>query len=311
MGFAAPRVLRHDRRMRTLNAGMTGDDVAAWQNFLVGLGHFWLEVTRVFDPETVTSTKLFQENNNLTRDGVVGPKTLAAAQTAGFEVGPGSALPPPPSWIPMTPAQRALAFGSFAYVPAPVPGNPEAIRITDGWAQKNITVVHIPELVGIKGAPSSCTIPFHTKGAKQLADLWRAWADAGLLPLVQSFDGSWAPRFIRGSRTVLSNHAWGTAFDINAAWNPLGAKPKVRGEKGSVLDLIPLAQEHGFAWGGRFSRTDAMHFELGKLLFVLRAVVAPRRIDREDAVAAVDAPERRDHTVGLRGRGGVAGSGHG
>ena len=39
-----------------------------------------------------------------------------------------------------------------------------------------------------------------------------------------AYAGANAPRFIRGSKTVLGNHAFGTAFDINTAWNALGAQ---------------------------------------------------------------------------------------
>jgi hypothetical protein len=71
------------------------------------------------------------------------------------------------------------------------------------------------------------------------------------------------PRFIRGSHSVLSNHAYGTAFDINAPWNALGVRPALVGKPGSVRELVPLAAEHGFAWGGHFrTRPDGMHFEL-------------------------------------------------
>jgi hypothetical protein len=74
--------------------------------------------------------------------------------------------------------------------------------------------------------------------------------------------------FVRGlaHRQVLSNHAFGTAFDINYAWNKLGAEPAVESMKGSVYPLIPLAHKHGFYWGGHFSRKDGMHFEIAKVI---------------------------------------------
>jgi len=73
------------------------------------------------------------------------------------------------------------------------------------------------------------------------------------------------PSFIRGWRTTLSNQSWGTAFDINAAWNGLGRRPPLVGEKGSVRELVQLANQHGFYWGGHFSkRPDGMHFEVGQ-----------------------------------------------
>ncbi len=78
--------------------------------------------------------------------------------------------------------------------------------------------------------------------------------------------GSYVPRFIRGSRTTLSNHAFGTAFDINTRENALGAIPALVGKHGSVRKLVPLANQHGFYWGGHFkSRKDGMHFEIAEL----------------------------------------------
>ena len=89
----------------------------------------------------------------------------------------------------------------------------------------------------------------------------------GLLEGVLSFDGAYNPRFMRGSREVLSAHAFGVAFDINARWNRVGTIPEPAGEKGSVRELVALANEFGFFWGGHFKRRpDGMHFELVKLL---------------------------------------------
>jgi hypothetical protein len=36
----------------------------------------------------------------------------------------------------------------------------------------------------------------------------------------------------------------------------LGTMPALRGEHGSVRELVPLANAHGFYWGGHFSRRD-------------------------------------------------------
>ena len=65
---------------------------------------------------------------------------------------------------------------------------------------------------------------------------------------------------------TLSNHAWGTAFDINAALNPRGTVPVFRGQPGSVRELVPRANDLGFYWGGHFSRRDGMHFEVARVL---------------------------------------------
>ena len=51
----------------------------------------------------------------------------------------------------------------------------------------------------------------------------------------------------------------------NRFWNKLGAEPARRGAKGSVFDLVPLANRHGFYWGGHFAkRRDGMHFEFAR-----------------------------------------------
>ena len=69
-----------------------------------------------------------------------------------------------------------------------------------------------------------------------------------MLKHILTFDGAYAPRFIRCSNKTLSNHAFGTAFDINADKNPLGAQPALAGRKGCVFELVPTAHQFGFYW---------------------------------------------------------------
>ncbi len=107
---------------------------------------------------------------------------------------------------------------------------------------------------------------WNKRASKQLDDLWKAWEAAGLLPLIKTYEGAYVPRLIRGSTRSLSNHAYGTAFDINYQWNQLGKTPAKPGTTGSVWELVPLAHEHGFFWGGFFGRGDGMHFEVCKIL---------------------------------------------
>ncbi len=96
--------------------------------------------------------------------------------------------------------------------------------------------------------------------------LWKAWKKAGLMDRVVTWDGSYVFRLIRGSKTTLSNHSWGSAFDINVRWNGLGKMPALVGKKGSLRELVPLANAYGFYWGGHYRRRkDGMHFECVKL----------------------------------------------
>lgn len=246
-----------------------------WENFLLGQGYYWLEVDGIFDDDLHNSTESFQKSRGLRPDGVVGPRTYSVALDLGFpgvdddtQETEGPNWPPRPDGIAsLNASAKEALFGKFAYVPAPTSTNPEAIRITDSWSTLNITTVEVPQLKNVLGAPKSGVVPIHSKIAEQFKALWQAWEDEGLLPLVTDFGGTWVPRFIRGSRTSLSNHAWGTAFDINVSANPLGAVPTLVGRRGSVRKLVPLALEHGFFWGGWYpNRPDGMHFEAIRIL---------------------------------------------
>lgn len=265
--------------MRLLKLGVRGEDVERWENFLRGLKSCSnIVVDELFDDATHEETKDFQRAVGFTGndvDGVVGRMTFAEAMKLGFDPGveddrvdEGPNWPGKPANLPqLNYVDRVKVFGQFAFEPAPVTGNPEAIKITDNWAKDNIRKVHIPQLVGVTGAPSSGNVYLHAKIADQTVKMFQAWEDAGHKHLILTWAGSWVPRFIRGSRTYLSNHAWGTAFDINAAWNGLGVQPALKGRKGSVRELVQIANEHGFFWGGHFSkRPDGMHFEAAKVL---------------------------------------------
>jgi hypothetical protein len=138
--------------------------------------------------------------------------------------------------------------------------------VLDKWARQNIIRVEVPQLVTC-GARRHPRVYVHRSIANQFIELWAAWESAGLLDRVVSFHGTYVARFIRGSRTTLSNHAFGTAFDINLRKNRLGTVPALVGEKGSVRELVPLANKHGFYWGGHYTRRpDGMHFEAAKVL---------------------------------------------
>jgi hypothetical protein len=244
-----------------LKIGSAGREVRLWQWFLVGQG-FLDKADGSFGPDTRDATIEFQKASNLEADGEVGKNTLNAAAAAGY--GPPSAKPILSIKKVLSYADKQKLFGPLICEANPQPGNPEGIRITNNWI-KNLQKVEIPQLAGISGAPNDRKVLFHSKGASRLAQLWAKWEADGLLPLVMSWDGAWAPRYIRGSRTVLSSHAFAVAFDINARWNSLGVIPPASGKAGSVRDLVASADESGFFWGGAWAsigRPDGMHFEL-------------------------------------------------
>ncbi|MEU0469928.1 M15 family metallopeptidase [Amycolatopsis sp. NPDC006131] len=83
-------------------------------------------------------------------------------------------------------------------------------------------------------------------------------------PLVWPGNWGYAYRDIRGS-TGLSNHASGTAIDLNAPKHPLGTNPSVNFTAGQIAAIRSiLAQCQGCVrWGGDYTgRKDPMHFEI-------------------------------------------------
>lgn len=260
--------------MRVLRKGLKGDDVKQWQLFLHGQGFTFTSARDgIFGPETDKLTRGFQKACKLTADGIVGNATFGEAMLRGFEAvnftaEPEAKFPAEPDFDPIVgTAGRQAIFGPLEYKHAPGGDyGKESIRITNDFEAEKIIRVSVPELIGIKGAGNSGKARFHLLGAAQLQGLWAAWGRKGLLKHILTWDGSFAPRFIRCSTSSLSNHAFGTAFDINADENPLGAEPALPGEKGCVFELVPVAHKFGFYWGGHFSRRDGMHFEIAKVM---------------------------------------------
>jgi hypothetical protein len=257
--------------IKVMLPGSSGPFVEQWQMFLRGQGQP-IDANGSFDAATEAATIAFQKRWKLDIDGKVGNQTLGKAAMLGFGIVDSADLdmgyPALPDFEPLTAtAQRQALFGPLAFTAAPTADNREALKITNGWDRTHLVKLSVAELVGVKGGGSGAMV-FHVKAQKQLLALWKAWAKKGLLSQVLSYDGAFNPRFVRGkaAEQVLSNHAFGTAFDINVAWNKLGTEPATPSDTGCVYDLVPIAHQFGFYWGGHFSRKDGMHFEVAKLV---------------------------------------------
>lgn len=169
------------------------------------------------------------------------------------------------SFVPTSGEARDRLFGRLEWRRAAY-GRREVV-ITNAWAARNIVNVQIPQLAGVPGGNGG-RVRCHRIAADQLRRLWQAWGDYDLLRLVLSYDGDFVPRTIASdprlpSYNVLSNHAYGIAFDLNARWNGYGVRPALVGQEGSVRELVELANIHGFYWGGHWDQAfqDGMHFE--------------------------------------------------
>jgi len=255
--------------LQVIRLGSRGEAVEKWQHFLKGEGIFTYVVDGIFGPKTEAATKKYQRSNGLEPDSVVGQKTYIKALKDGYDgIVDEIEFPPKPGFLPLVSVGTIQnIFGKLEYELAPTPNNKRRIRITNNWDKNNIVKTHIPNLKGVKvgNKTSSGTMYFHKKALDQLRGMWAAWGETGLSKLVLTYEGSFNPRVIGGT-TKLSNHAFGIAIDINYKWNKWGHIPALDGTGGSVRELVPIANEFGFYWGGHFSKKDGMHFEVAKLL---------------------------------------------
>jgi len=74
-------------------------------------------------------------------------------------------------------------------------------------------------------------------------------------------DWAYCYRMVRAEPTKLSNHASGTAIDLNSTKHPLDKAGTFPAEKVPMIQA--LAKKYGLTWGGDYkSRKDEMHFEV-------------------------------------------------
>jgi hypothetical protein len=88
---------------------------------------------------------------------------------------------------------------------------------------------------------------------------FRNLIDRGLASELRTWDGCYNIRKQRGSYKSMSLHSWAIAFDVNAAWNGLGATPTLSSK------FVQCFVDAGFDWGGYWHRKDGMHFQLKKI----------------------------------------------
>lgn len=267
--------------VQNLPVDSQGQDIQVIQTLLVGLGYLQQnDLSGKLDSKMISALEKvasrykipFNPQNPLSKDIVklftdfqygedYSPKPVKQEL-------PKEALADKYNWPPQLPDSKYLSFvdaqrlyGPIEYTPS---GKGDGIIITNGFEKNNIITVEIPQLAKIAN-PKSTKLRCHVKAAKQMMGLWKEWEDLGLLSRIITFNGCYVPRFVRGSKTTLSNHAFGVAFDINASYNGLYVTPPAVGEKGSVRELVPSALKWGFFWGGHYiRRKDGMHFELSR-----------------------------------------------
>lgn len=249
--------------LQILKKGMKGPLVGLWQEFLHGEGLYKHSIDCDFGGKTDAATKRYEGKEALPKDGIVDDELWGRAITDGLVVaGSRWVLPAEPAFRPLSATVKHKRFGVIESKPAPTPKNREAIKITNNWQREYLTRVKVPQLVGVIGAPRNGVIFLNKRAVEPVKTLFQAWEHYGLLRYIRTWAGSWVPRYVRRAPGVLSSHAWGTAFDINAGWNGLSRRPAAANHTGTVIPLVEVANECGFWWGGHFKRPDGMHFEL-------------------------------------------------
>ena len=140
----------------------------------------------------------------------------------------------------------ADAVGVFRYTP--IGGG--RVQPDPAWVRSHIVTDTVPLLGTL-----TCNKYMMPQLKAALAEVQRR----GLGDEIYQTAGCYYPRFIAGT-TTLSNHSFGLAIDINSLENQRGTVGQMHPE------VVAIFKYWGFAWGGDWSYTDPMHFELERIV---------------------------------------------
>jgi len=130
----------------------------------------------------------------------------------------------------------------------------------NGWpAHPDPEVVKLVRMTIPLRSGKSVALPLRAETAPALVEMVRWW-DANVEPVNPGDTGSYNYRKIQGY-SYLSNHASGTAIDINGSRHKLGARGTV--SLAQAAAITAKAKSLGLKWGGTYKyRADEMHFEI-------------------------------------------------
>ena len=142
----------------------------------------------------------------------------------------------------------AEAVGVFRYTP--IGGG--RVQPESSWVRSHIVTEQVPILGSV-----TCNRFMMPQLRAALTEIQTSGLGAEIHP--DEYAGCYYPRYIAGTAT-LSNHSFGLALDINTPGNQ-------RGTVGEISRaVVAIFKKWGFAWGGDWSYTDPMHFELERIV---------------------------------------------
>ena len=149
----------------------------------------------------------------------------------------------------LTGGDAAGAFGTFRYQWM----SNGRLWIDPAFVRANIRTERVPVLGAVR-----C----HRLMFPQLRGALQEVVDKGLASAIHpgQYGGCFVPKGIEGSPGAVSLHTWGIAIDLNVPEN-------LRGTEGQIdRRVVAIFKKWGFAWGGDWSWTDPMHFEMAGVL---------------------------------------------
>lgn len=130
----------------------------------------------------------------------------------------------------------------------------------NGWPANDVTRTQSYKIPGTTRAVRLVKGP-----AGELLTLVAAWVHKNVEPIDKGEFDDWgyAERTIRGSSTTLSNHASGTALDVNAVQHPLGVTGTWSASERTAVHGVLAKLGGTVRWGEDYrNRKDGMHFEI-------------------------------------------------
>lgn len=140
----------------------------------------------------------------------------------------------------------------------------DKISFISGFDASKIKEIYISQLKNVPGANNG-KLFFHIDGHDQLQQVFKDIEKLKLLKFIRSCGGTLSMRLRKPTNGHLSklpsNHAFGTAIDLNYDDKALGA---------TVSPVAPVFEASGFKWGADFN--DPMHFEIEEFIKTPKSV---------------------------------------